>query len=112
MAKKRTVKRRKKTQAKSIGLSPAEAKAVDAQAVSELARGVESDGGVVLASYREPFGAPQAGKVVSQSPTAGTPAAKGSTVSIIVGKELPPPATTTTLPPTTTTTVARTTTTT
>ena len=29
MAKKRTVKRRKKTQAKSIGLSPAEAKAVD-----------------------------------------------------------------------------------
>jgi ParB family chromosome partitioning protein len=57
MAKKRTVKRRKKTQAKSIGLSPAEAKAVDAQAVSELARGVESDGGVVLASYREPFGA-------------------------------------------------------
>jgi len=57
MAKKRTVKRRKKTQAKFIGLSPAEAKAVDAQAVSELARGVESDGGVVLASYREPFGA-------------------------------------------------------
>ena len=40
MAKKRTVKRRKKTQAKSIGLSPAEAKGVDAQAVSELARGV------------------------------------------------------------------------
>ena len=31
------------------------------------------------------------------------PAAKGSTVSIIVGKELPPPPTTTTLPPTTTT---------
>ena len=54
-----------------------------------------------------PFGAAQAGKVVSQSPTAGTPAAKGSTVSIIVGKELPPPATTTTtsttVPPTTTT---------
>jgi beta-lactam-binding protein with PASTA domain len=59
-----------------------------------------------------PFGAPQAGKVVSQSPTAGTPAAKGSTVSIIVGKELPPPATTTTTLPPTTTTVARTTTTT
>ena len=59
-----------------------------------------------------PFGASQAGKVVSQSPTPGTPAAKGSTVSIIVGKELPPPATTTTLAPTTTTTVARTSTTT
>ena len=52
------------------------------------------------------FGSSQAGKVVSQSPTAGTPAAKGSTVSIIVGKELPPPPTTTTLPPTTTTTAA------
>jgi serine/threonine-protein kinase len=49
------------------------------------------------------FGSAQAGKVVSQSPTAGTPAAKGSTVTIIVGKELPPPPTTTTLPPTTTT---------
>jgi serine/threonine-protein kinase len=57
-----------------------------------------------------PFGAPQAGKVVSQSPTPGTPVAKGSTVSIIVGKELPAPPTTT-VPPTTTT-VARTTTTT
>ena len=58
-----------------------------------------------LASKSEvdvPFGSAQAGKVVSQSPTAGTPATKGSTVSIIVGKELPPPPTTT-LPPTTTT---------
>ena len=43
-----------------------------------------------------PFGSAQAGKVISQSPTAGTPAAKGSTVSITVGKELPPPSTTTT----------------
>ena len=62
-----------------------------------------------------PFGSDQAGKVVSQSPTAGTPAAKGSTVSITVGRSSrrrppprpprppPPPAlaitTTTTCPP-------------
>jgi serine/threonine-protein kinase len=63
-----------------------------------------------------PFGSSQANKVVTQSPTAGTPAAKGSTVSITVGKEQPAPTTTTTTPPPTTTTtpttVARTTSTT
>ena len=36
-----------------------------------------------------PFGSPQAGKVVNQSPPAGTPAPKGSTVSITVGQPLP-----------------------
>jgi beta-lactam-binding protein with PASTA domain len=52
-----------------------------------------------------PFGSSQANKVVSQSPTAGTPAAKGSTVAITVGREQPAPTTTTstTTPPTTTT---------
>ncbi len=51
-----------------------------------------------------PFGSPQDGKVISQNPPAATQAAKGSTVTINVGKALPPPATTTTtIAPTTTT---------
>ena len=50
-----------------------------------------------------PFGSSQANKVVSQSPTAGTPAAKGSTVAITVGKEQPAPTTTSTTTPSTTT---------
>jgi serine/threonine-protein kinase len=58
-----------------------------------------------------PFGSAQAGEVVSQSPTAGTPAAKGSTVSITVGKEQPPPPTTTTTTTATTAPLAVTTTT-
>src|SRR5687768_5670977 len=56
MAKKRTVRRRKKTAPKSIGLSPSDTREVDAAELSPLLRSVESDGGVVLASYREPFG--------------------------------------------------------
>jgi beta-lactam-binding protein with PASTA domain len=61
-----------------------------------------------------PFGSAQAGSVVTQNPPPGTPAPKGSTVSITVGKALPPPSTTstsTTTSTTTTTTVAATTTT-
>jgi len=46
--------------------------------------------------------AEQAGRVISQSPVAGTPLAKGSTVTITVSRAAPPP--TTTAPPTTTTT--------
>jgi len=56
MSKKRVVKRRKKSTPKSIGLAPGETKIVDDGAVAGLARDVESDGGAVLASYREPFG--------------------------------------------------------
>ncbi len=61
-----------------------------------------------------PFGSSQAGKVVNQNPTAGSPAPKGATISITVGRELPPPSTTTTSSTTTspTTTVRSTSTTT
>jgi ParB family chromosome partitioning protein len=56
MAKKRTVKRRKKTAPKSVGLAAAETRHGDDAAATSFARDVEGDGGVVLASYREPFG--------------------------------------------------------
>jgi len=55
-AKKRPVKRRKKTAPASVGLAPRETRDVDEPAVQRLAQAVEADGGVVLASYREPFG--------------------------------------------------------
>ena len=56
MAKKRTVRRRKKTAPKSVGLAAADTRNVDASATASLERQVDADGGVVLASYREPFG--------------------------------------------------------
>lgn len=56
MAKKRVVKRRKKTAAKSVGLEAAETQGAGGAEVAELTRDVEADGGAVLASYREPFG--------------------------------------------------------
>src|SRR5690349_7000050 len=56
MAKKRTVRRRKKIAAKSVGLAPAEMTAVDDPAATRLARQVDADGGSVIATYREPFG--------------------------------------------------------
>jgi ParB family chromosome partitioning protein len=56
MAKKKAVRRRKKTAAKSVGLSPAETADVKDPATGQLAAQVEEDGGVVLARYREPFG--------------------------------------------------------
>jgi len=58
-----------------------------------------------------PFNSTQAGNVVNQNPPAGTPAPKGSTVSIVVGRALPAPTTTTTVPPPTTTVPPPTTTT-
>jgi ParB family transcriptional regulator, chromosome partitioning protein len=54
--KKRVVKRRKKTAAKSIGLTPAETRSADDPGLAKLQRDVEADGGAVLAAYREPFG--------------------------------------------------------
>ena len=56
MAKKRVVRRRKKTSPASVGLSPLETREVTDAAVQRLALDVEHDGGVVLATYREPFG--------------------------------------------------------
>lgn len=55
MPKKRKVVRRKKQAAASVGLSPKETLATD-KTVAALAALVEQDDGVVLASYREPFG--------------------------------------------------------
>src|SRR5688572_21008930 len=56
MAKKKTVRRRKKTAAKSGGLDAAETLHAGGADVTELTRQVEAAGGAVLASYREPFG--------------------------------------------------------
>ncbi len=56
MAKKRVVRRRKKTAPKSVGLAAAETRDVDGAGLASLVREVEGDGGAVLASYREPFG--------------------------------------------------------
>jgi ParB family chromosome partitioning protein len=56
MAKKRAVRRRRKTIPASIGLSPAETREVGDAGVKRLAAEVEGDGGAVLATYREPFG--------------------------------------------------------
>jgi ParB family transcriptional regulator, chromosome partitioning protein len=57
MAKKRTVRRRKKVGAKSIGLNaPETLTGVDDPAVRALAAKIEEDGGAALAVFREPFG--------------------------------------------------------
>ena len=55
-AKKKTVRRRKKTASSSVGLTPAEPRDVRDGDAGRLAEAVEGDGGVVLATYREPFG--------------------------------------------------------
>ena len=55
MAKKKRAVRRKKQAAASVGLSPAETRAGTAEA-DALVPIVEKDGGVVLGSYRDPFG--------------------------------------------------------
>ena len=56
MAKKRVVKRRKKTTPKSIGLTPSETQSSTDSAGAQLTTEVEADGGAVLTAYREPFG--------------------------------------------------------
>jgi ParB family chromosome partitioning protein len=53
---KRIVRRRKKAAAASVGLTPAETRDVRDSDAGRLAEAVEADGGVVLATYREPFG--------------------------------------------------------
>ena len=56
VAKKKTVKRRKRVSAKSVGLSAPETAAVNDAATNQLADQIIEDGGAVLAKYREPFG--------------------------------------------------------
>jgi ParB family chromosome partitioning protein len=56
MAKKRVVRRRKKSSPKSVGLTPAETQSASDSDVARLTKEVESDDGVVLTAYREPFG--------------------------------------------------------
>lgn len=56
MAKKRTVKRRKKVTAKSAGLAATETVSAGDAATEALVDHIAADGGAVLASYREPFG--------------------------------------------------------
>src|SRR5690349_5296349 len=56
MAKKKTVRRRKKIGAKSIGLDPVETTQVEARSTDALRQSIEADGGQTLATYREPFG--------------------------------------------------------
>jgi ParB family chromosome partitioning protein len=55
MAKKKTV-RRKKVAAASVGLTPAEVKAVSATELDRLASQVDEEGGAVLGRYNDPFG--------------------------------------------------------
>jgi ParB family chromosome partitioning protein len=56
MAKKKTVRRRKKVTAKSIGLSAPETRDVEDAQARALASQIVEDGGAALAVYREPFG--------------------------------------------------------
>ena len=56
MAKKRTIRRRKKTAPKSVGLASKDTRLSDNTEIAELADQVAADDGEVLASYREPFG--------------------------------------------------------
>jgi len=54
---KKRAPRRKKAAAGSVGLSAKEAGTVDLSSIHELTEAVDQDGGTVLGSYRDPFGA-------------------------------------------------------
>jgi len=56
MAKKKTVRRRKKVGAQSVGLSAAETADANDAGARALASQITEDGGAALAIYREPFG--------------------------------------------------------
>ncbi len=56
MVKKRVVRRRKNVASKSVGLSTVETAQVDDASARRLADTIAADDGVVLATYREPFG--------------------------------------------------------
>ena len=53
---KKRAPQRKKAAAGSIGLTATEAGTIDAKSLGSLPAEVESDGGTVLAAYRDPFG--------------------------------------------------------
>src|SRR3954462_15940170 len=55
MAKKKTIRRRKKTAPKSVGLSPEETGTVTDPAMTALMEQVRSDGGAPLTAYRDPI---------------------------------------------------------
>jgi ParB family chromosome partitioning protein len=57
VAKKKTVRRRKRITPRSIGLSAPETAGADDAATRTLAQHIGEDGGAVLGLYREPFGA-------------------------------------------------------
>jgi ParB family chromosome partitioning protein len=56
MAKKKKAVRRKKVAAGTVGLTPAETKAVSSGALDGLASELEAEGGAVLGQYNDPFG--------------------------------------------------------
>jgi ParB family chromosome partitioning protein len=56
MPKKKTVRRRKRIAARSVGLSAPETSEVQDAGTRALAAHIAEDGGAVLATYREPFG--------------------------------------------------------
>ena len=56
MAKRKAPVRRKKVAASSLGLAPAETAQVDASELDTLSAAITSDGGAVLARYRDPVG--------------------------------------------------------
>ena len=56
MAKKKPVRRRKRVGAKSVGLTAAETADVNESATRSLLSRIASDDGVVIGTYREPFG--------------------------------------------------------
>ena len=56
MAKKKPVRRRKRVGAKSVGLTAAETADVNESATQSLLSRIASDDGVVIGTYREPFG--------------------------------------------------------
>ena len=53
---KKRAPRRKKAAAGSTGLSVLETRTIDAGVLGDLPRAIESDGGAVLGTYRDPFG--------------------------------------------------------
>ena len=54
---KKRAPRRKKAAAGSLGLTAVESATVDSRELGELRSAVEADGGAVLGTYRDPFGA-------------------------------------------------------
>jgi serine/threonine-protein kinase len=85
----------------SSGPAPITVPNVEGLTESQARDTLQTAGFLQSVKYQDvPFNSDQAGRVISQSPAAGTKLPKNSPVTINVGRALPPP-TTTTLPPTT-----------